>query len=127
MAGGMMTSAHSIVRDAFCATSPALTARVEPIGGEILVDEGENLLHAALRQGYSWPNVCGGFASCTTCFVRVLAGIQSLSPPTDDERDAFRCFRGIDVSERPDLRLACQLLLHGDIVVRKLGVSRHRS
>lgn len=99
-------------------------ARVEPSAIEISVETGESLLDAAVREKLSWPSVCGGSAACSTCMVRIISGLDSLSPPTDEERMALTTFRGIDVTKEPSCRLACQLRLVGDVVVRKLGVRR---
>lgn len=97
-------------------------ARLEPLGVSFSVDEHETLMHAAQRHGYSWPTVCGGNAGCATCYVRVLEGMDSLSPPAKIERDALRRFRGIDVENQPEFRLACQVLLSGPVSFRKVGV-----
>ena len=99
-------------------------ARLEPLGVDLVVAEGETLIEAGRHRGYAWPSVCGGLAACSVCFVRVLEGRESLSVPTEKERDALQRFRGIDVKKQPDVRLACQLSLRGDAIIRKVGVWR---
>ena len=101
---------------------PRPVARIEPSGLEIPVASGETLMGAARREGYAWPSVCGGRAHCTVCYVRIVQGLASVPPASSAERSALRRARGVDPDTRPDTRLACQLTLHGDIVVRKTGV-----
>jgi ferredoxin len=95
--------------------------RVEPGGHEILVNAGESLLDAALRQGYRWPTLCNGAGECTICFVKMLAGADNVAPAEPAERDRLdECGR-----TDPDLRLACQLEVSGPITVLKRGLRKH--
>ena len=59
-----------------------VTHRVEvwPSGVELAVRDGEDLFSAAQRLGYRWPTVCGGKATCRTCFVQVEQGAENCSP-----------------------------------------------
>ena len=96
--------------------------RVEPSGAEFEVDSNETIMAAARRQGYRWPTICNGKAECTTCFVKVVAGVSNLGPIGPVEE------RGMDTLLRSfpeaggSIRLACQTTLTGDVVVRKPGV-----
>jgi 2Fe-2S ferredoxin len=93
---------------------------VEPGGHEILVSTGESLLDAALRQGYRWPTLCHGAGECTTCFVKMLAGADNVTPARRAERDRLdECGR-----HDPDFRLACQLEVCGPITVLKRGLRK---
>lgn len=98
------------------------TVRVEPLGVEIGVADGESLLAAARRQGLIWPSVCGGKADCATCYVRLLAGHDHVSDGEEKERTCLLHNRGIDLGAGTGVRLACQLRVRGDVTVRKLGV-----
>ena len=46
---------------------------IEPLGVTIEVEEGQNILDAALRQGVYLPHACG-HGLCGTCKVDVLEG-----------------------------------------------------
>jgi 2Fe-2S ferredoxin len=86
------------------------------------VAPGESLLAAALRQGLTWPTLCGGEASCRTCYIVVEEGAEHLPPPAELEQ------RGIDdlarVVRSGEVRLACQAVPFGDLTVTRRGVRR---
>jgi ferredoxin len=96
--------------------------RVEPLGADVLVADGDTLLPAAEHQGLAWPSVCGGKASCSSCIVRVLDGQAALGPVTEGEYECLLHYRGLKAAEVRNTRLACQLQVHGDATVRKVGV-----
>jgi 2Fe-2S ferredoxin len=109
-------------RNATDADRPAASAvvRVEPSGYDIVVQDDESLLAAALRQGYRWPTLCHGDGECTICFVKLLAGNENVAPASQPERDRLReCGR-----DGPDVRLACQLEIRGPITVLKRGLRK---
>ena len=58
---------------------------------------------------------CGGNGVCTTCRVRVLDGIQNLSPKTEFEKTSCNA-RKWD----PSIRLACQAQPKGDVSLQRL-------
>jgi len=97
--------------------------RVEPVGCEIEVRRGESLIKAAWRAGYSWPTLCYGMGRCTACQCEVLDGVHLLSERTEAEvqllRDLQRRVRRADPRR---IRLACQVEIRGDVIVRKPGV-----
>jgi ferredoxin len=55
--------------------------------------------------------------SCGTCRVRIVRGLEQCSPMTAEERDFLL---GLDVSA--DQRLACQVMVQGDIDIEYLGI-----
>lgn len=97
--------------------------RVEPAGIEIEVRPGETLIEAAWRAGYHWPTLCYGMGRCTACQCEVLDGLHLLSERTEAERtllsDAKCRVRRINPRKA---RLACQMTVTGDVIVRKPGV-----
>jgi ferredoxin, 2Fe-2S len=97
-------------------------ARVLPSETLITIENGETLLAAAQRQGYRWPNICGGQGTCRTCFVEVTDGLADCSTIGSLERE------GIEALKRPldgTTRLACQLQVQsGTVTVTKRGVRR---
>ena len=79
------------------------------------VPEGKRLV-LALEQdvGIDQLHACGGNARCTTCRVEVLAGEPSPMTPAEVERLSR-------LSDRPEnLRLSCQVQVHGELTVRVL-------
>jgi 2Fe-2S ferredoxin len=100
-------------------TPAAPDVRVEPAGISIGVTTGEPVMLAARRQGYHWPNICGGQALCGACMVRVVAGSENTAAPQAHERTRLKLLG------RPDdgaARLACQLMVTGPVTVFKRGV-----
>ncbi len=70
---------------------------------------GRTLLSCALEMGLHISHVCGGDGACGTCRVEVMAGWDSLTPPTPDET-----YKEL---EQP-YRLSCQSKLISDVVVK---------
>jgi adenylate cyclase len=90
-------------------------ARFAPDGEVVQIGADESLLDAALRAGIPHAHVCGGAARCSTCRVRVVAGLGHCAERTAAEhRIAERLHFG------PDIRLACQTSVNGDVELRRL-------
>lgn len=77
--------------------------------------ESQTLLDVSVSNGIPHLHECGGGGLCTTCRVRVLNGIQNLTPKTDFEK-ANSHARKWD----PSIRLACQARPKGDVVLQRL-------
>ncbi|MCI0849474.1 MAG: (2Fe-2S)-binding protein [Chloroflexi bacterium] len=97
--------------------------RIQPLGVEIEVPEGETIMGAAQAQGYYWPTTCGGEGRCTTCACVVVRGMDQLSPRGRSEERVLREERGAAILEQP-VRLACQTQVYGDAEVEKPGVRK---
>jgi ferredoxin len=95
--------------------------RVEPLGVDLDVEEGETIMEAALRHGYRWPTICGGNASCGACCLQVLRGAQYCAPPAARELERLAAI-GMLSSGEETRRLACELTVDGPIVVHMPGV-----
>jgi len=69
---------------------------IEPLGVTIEVEEDQNILDAALRQGVYLPHACG-HGLCGTCKVDVLEGDVEIGEEAspfalmDFERDEGKC------------------------------------
>jgi adenylate cyclase len=73
-------------------------------GGRIVqIQPGSTILEASRIGGIPHAAVCGGRGRCSTCRVRVLAGAELLSPPSEAERKVLA-----RVGAAPGTRLACQ-------------------
>jgi adenylate cyclase len=80
----------------------------------------EALLRAALRAGIPFAHACGGNAICSTCRVVVVEGADGCSPRTPKERTVADRLRF-----GPELRLACQMRVTGDVTVRRLVLDQY--
>ena len=74
-----------------------------PGNRRVRVRPGVTILEASRGAGIPHASVCGGRGRCSTCRVRVGAGIDDLEPPSADETRVLR-----RVKVPPDVRLACQ-------------------
>ena len=84
-----------------------------PMCVEASAREGESILDVAENFGVDFPHNCGGVCACSTCHVIVKAGLDRLSPKSEDEEDR------LDMAENLTLnsRLGCQAKIYGDITV----------
>jgi len=79
------------------------------------IEAGETILAASLRAGIPHAHACGGLARCSTCRVWILQGLEHCSEPTEAER----AIAG-PLHFGPELRLACQTRVSGDLKLRRL-------
>jgi len=79
------------------------------------VDSATSILQASLRHGIPHTHVCGGNARCSTCRVLILDGLENVCDR--NEREQKMALRR---NFSPNVRLACQTTLRGDVVLRRL-------
>lgn len=79
------------------------------------VEPGQTLLEALREADVPIVHACGGHARCSTCRVRVVAGLEGCTPRTEDEQ---RMAERIGLEDA--IRLACQTKIRGDVTVRRL-------
>jgi ferredoxin, 2Fe-2S len=96
-------------------------ARVEPLGVEFEVEPGQTLMEAAHRAGLYWPTICGGHGFCNRCFFVTDPDDGAFAPMEEEEHEALNRVRWRQ-GEVPGERLACQVEIRADVVVRKDGV-----
>ncbi len=72
-----------------------------------------SLLDVALNFGVALEHTCGGNCACTSCHVVVRSGEENLSEIDDYEADRLDMASGVTLHSR----LACQAVVHGDVVV----------
>ncbi len=73
------------------------------------------ILQASLGAGIPHAHVCGGRARCSTCRVLVTQGLEHCLPRNENEERLAR-IKGFS----PEVRLACQTRVSGDIRLRRL-------
>jgi len=89
--------------------SYAIDKRTAPIAAD------ETILQASLRAGVHHAHACGGNARCSTCRVQIIEGLDRCAPRNDRERRLADRLRFA-----PEVRLACQTTVSGDVKIRRL-------
>ena len=91
-----------------------MTAEVcfRPSGRRLRVAPGTSLLDAARRAGLPVASACGAEGLCGRCGMQVLGGGAQLPAETPDESRVKQRNR-----IAPELRLACRVIVAGDIEV----------
>jgi len=87
-----------------------LRVRFEPRGDTLEIPGGTRLIDAVREAGLPIASSCGDDLICGKCGVRILSG--KVSREKGSEREAKRRNR-----VPPELRLACALRVHDDLVV----------
>jgi len=82
-------------------------------GPSIVVSEGTRLAVAVEDAGTDIGHRCGGYARCTTCRVEFVSGEPSVYTRAEYEKLKDRKLLGA-------VRLACQVVVENDMVVRPL-------
>ncbi|MBI3710325.1 MAG: 2Fe-2S iron-sulfur cluster binding domain-containing protein [Proteobacteria bacterium] len=82
---------------------------------QLSIGEGETILEASLRAGVPHAHACGGRAHCSTCRVWILEGLEHCSERSELERAIASPLRF-----GPEVRLACQTKVSGDLKLRRL-------
>jgi len=76
----------------------------------------DNLLNILNANNLSISQSCGGNATCTTCRVLVLKGLENCSP-----RIGIEAERAAEVGFAENERLACQTDVFGDVEIEILN------
>jgi adenylate cyclase len=82
---------------------------------QIATSSRETILAASLREGIPHAYACGGRARCSICRISVEEGLEFCSPRSKGERKVAERLRF-----SPEVRLACQTRINGDIKVQRL-------
>ena len=83
-----------------------------PNGRSVRVPLGFSVLEASRSARVPHACICGGRGRCSTCRVRVVAGIACIPPPSPGEQAVLR-----RIGAAPQVRLACQACPAGDVSV----------
>lgn len=73
------------------------------------------ILQASLDAGIPHTHICGGRARCSTCRVIVVDGVERCRPRNERE-GRLAAMKGFS----PEVRLACQTTVTGDVSLRRL-------
>lgn len=88
-------------------------------GRTLRVPVGLSVLEASQRHNVPHASICGGRARCSTCRIRVTAGLADLPAPS--ARESFVLSR-LGSGGDPAIRLACQLHPTADLAFTQLLV-----
>lgn len=83
---------------------------------EVVAADGANLRLQALQNNidiYTFIGKmknCGGYGQCGTCIIKVVEGMENLSPRTPVETRKLK-------KKPQDYRLACQTLVNGSVTI----------
>jgi adenylate cyclase len=80
----------------------------------IRASSDSTILEATLKAEINHIHVCGGIGRCTTCRVYIMEGLSNCRPRNEKERQLAEKLRF-----PPDIRLACQTKINGNITIRR--------
>jgi uncharacterized 2Fe-2S/4Fe-4S cluster protein (DUF4445 family) len=92
-----------------------------PSGLKIPCEPGDSVFGVAGRARIPITTACGARATCGLCRVKVISGEAHLSPVNDVEKKHLG-----NVYFITKLRLSCQALVSGDVVVELPDAARAR-
>lgn len=92
---------------------PAITYL--PDNKRVESQEAETILQTSLRSGIPHTHVCGGNARCSTCRVIILDGLENCCERNSREQELAN-----RLHFTPQIRLACQTLVTGNVTLRRL-------
>jgi adenylate cyclase len=75
----------------------------------------ETILQVSLRAAIPHAHACGGHARCSTCRVQIVEGLEYCAPRNDKESEL-----AARLHFAPEIRLACQTTVSGDVRLRRL-------
>ena len=76
-----------------------------------------SILNVLLQNRFPIQTFCGGRALCGRDLIRVKSGAQFLSPQREGEKKRLAALAGEGEPSGPDMRLACQTYVRGDVVI----------
>jgi adenylate cyclase len=93
----------------------ARVAITYPGGRSVMVPHGVSVLEASRIAGLPHASACGGRGRCSTCRVRVTAGLDTLPAPSGQERATLA-----RIKAAPYVRLACQIRPRAPVAVQPI-------
>ena len=82
---------------------------------QVEAEATETILQTSLRASIPHAHACGGTARCSTCRVLIAEGLEHCALRNDKEQ---RLAERLHFS--PEIRLACQTTINGDVKLRRL-------
>jgi ferredoxin len=82
-----------------------------------------SILNILLRNGFPIQTICGGKAQCGRDIIRVKSGAGFFSPRRDRETRLLAQLASRGEPSGPDIRLACQSYVYGDVEIEVLHMA----
>ena len=79
-----------------------------------------SILNILLRNGFPIQTVCGGKAQCGRDIIRIKSGERFFSPRRERETRLLAQLAARGEPAGPDIRLACQSYVYGDVEIEVL-------
>ena len=83
-----------------------------------------SILNVLLRNDFPIDTVCGGKAQCGRDLIRVRSGERNMSPRQDRETRMLADLAQRGEPSGPDMRLACQSYVRGDVEIEVIHMAR---
>ncbi len=83
-----------------------------------------SILNVLLKNGFPIETFCGGRASCGRDLIRIRSGAQFVSPRRETERRRLEALAAEGEPSGPDMRLACQSYVRGDVEIEVIHTHR---
>src|SRR5437867_12525205 len=91
--------------------------KILPDNQAVAIGSEETILQASLRAGIPHTHACGGHARCSTCRCLIVAGLEHCARRNGPEQ-----LMAERLNLTPQIRLACQTRVTGDVSVRRLAL-----
>ena len=85
-----------------------------------------SILNVLLRNGFPIATLCGGRASCGRDLIRIRDGAAFFSPRREMEKRRLASLAAEGEPSGPDMRLACQSYVRGDVTIEVLHLFEKR-
>lgn len=79
----------------------------------VLASQEQTILESLVENSIDISHSCGGFATCGTCVIEVVQGLEKFEAKNDLETEMCE-----SRNWEPNKRLCCQNLVKEDIVIR---------
>ena len=83
-----------------------------------------SILNVLLENRFPIETICGGRAQCGRDLIRILSGAEFLSPRRERETRKLEALAREGQPAGPDMRLACQCYVRGDVEIEVINIVR---
>lgn len=93
------------------------TIKVLPSGKEVKINEITDVREALIDEGFKIRSICGGYAQCGMCKIKIIEGVENISEMKFLEKGLLG-----NVFHITKERLSCQVYLKGNLTI---DISEH--
>ena len=93
--------------------------KIEVLPDNIVVESNNDktILESVTERGIPQVNACGAAGKCSTCRVWIMEGVENCEKRTELEEEM-----AVKLNFSPEIRLACQTKIKGDLKLRRLVI-----